>query len=309
MPRRLFPLALVLVLWGCGHIGKPNVIYLARHGQTEWNRKARLQGDPDLDQVGYINRLNLWLLLKNEPLHSIYTSERLRTQRTADLVARQHGLPIQTRASLNEIQPGVLEGICHSQLQPEKADPADRACEVRARGSRPEVTLRHARQIIGNAWRDRIDGKIPLGGSFRELVEQARAFIDELERGLADRQVLVVGHGVINRALLHHLMGWPLAAVARLRQENDQVYRVEGAGTGQVRLSLYTPGVGWRPCQTTPPRLGQRHLDCHPSGAPPVPAAAPQPQPPQPPQPPAPAPAQEEDDLPMPPMPTPRPTE
>jgi broad specificity phosphatase PhoE len=308
MLRKLFVTALVLALWGCGHIGKPRVIYLARHGQTEWNRKARMQGDPDLDQVGYVNRLNLWLLLKNEPLHSIYTSERRRTQRTADLVARQHGLPVQTRASLNEIQPGVLEGICYSQLAPEKADPADRACEVRARGSRPEVTLRHARKILASAWRDRINGKIPLGGSFRELVEQATAFVDELERGLADRQVLVVGHGVINRALLHHLVGWPLAAVARLRQENDQVYRVEGVGTGQVRLSLYTPGVGWRRCQTMPPRRGQRHLDCHPRPTAPQPAQLAQPQPEQQP-PPAPAADQAEDDLPMPPMPASRPTQ
>ena len=51
---------LLLVVVGCGHVGRPQVIYLSRHGQTEWNRVARMQGDPDLDAVGYVNRLSLW---------------------------------------------------------------------------------------------------------------------------------------------------------------------------------------------------------------------------------------------------------
>jgi hypothetical protein len=83
--------------------------------------------------------------------------------------------------------------------------------------------------------------------------------------------VLVVGHGVVNRALLHHLMGWPLKRVSRLRQENDQVYKLE-IGRGPPSLSLYTPGVGWRRC--SPPTRTVRRLNCapKPERSPPPPA-------------------------------------
>jgi probable phosphoglycerate mutase len=267
MPRQPYLVATALLLvQGCAHMGQPSVIYLARHGQTEWNRKSRFQGDPDLDAVGYINRFSLWRLTRKRPLHSIYSSERLRSRRTADLVARQHELPLKTRAALNEIDPGVLEGICFGQVMPKKAEHRDSACAVPARGSNPEATLIHARKVLRRAWSDRIDGRIPLGESFRDVVERTRAFIDELSRGLADREVLVVGHGVVNRALLHHIFKWPLQNVAYLRQDNDQVYRIEGANTGAPQLFLYTPGTGWRRC--SPPRRGQRHLDCHPRRVP-----------------------------------------
>ena len=247
-------------LVGCSHVGRPQVIYLARHGQTEWNRKSRLQGDPDLDQVGYINRLSLWKLLRKQPLGAIYTSERQRTRRTAELLARQHKLTIKTRAALNEINPGIFEGICYHQLKG-AADSAElQECVVAARSSRPEATLRYARAAFKRVWGDRVDGKPPLGQSFRELVEQVKPFVKELDRSLKTSEVLVVGHGVVNRALLHYLLGWSLQAVNKLRQGNDQVYKIELAGTPTV--SLYTPGVGWKRC--SPPKPGDRHLDCAP---------------------------------------------
>lgn len=267
-------LVCVLAVQGCGHIGKPKVIYIARHGQTEWNRKARFQGDPDLDSVGYINRVGLWMLLKDRPVAAVYTSERLRTRRTADLVARQHKLKIQTRAALNELEPGVMEGLCYDQVSPMKKALRRQECEVKARGSRPVPTLEAVRKLFKAAWWDKVDGKMPLGQSFRELVEQVKPFVEELERGLKDREVVVVGHGVVNRALLHHFMGWSLKRVSRLRQENDQVYRLE-IGRGPPTLALYTPGTGWRLC--SPPTKAVRRLNCAPK-----PERRPPPPPPEP---------------------------
>ena len=211
--RLIYAVPLLVAVQACGHIGPPRVIYLARHGQTEWNRKARFQGDPDLDAVGYINRYSLWRLTRTRPIHAIYTSKRLRTRRTAELVARQHGVEAKPRAALNEIEPGVIEGMCFGELLPEEAEYRGLGCEVRARGSNPEVALRHAREELRRAWSDPMDGKLPQGESFRDVVTRTRTFVDELERGLSRREVLVVGHGVANRALLHHILKWPLTRV------------------------------------------------------------------------------------------------
>jgi broad specificity phosphatase PhoE len=253
----------LLLLEACASSGTPQVIYLARHGQTGYNRVGRFQGDPDLDSVGYINRVGLWNLLKERPIAAVYTSDRLRTRRTAELVARQHALPVQSRPALNEIHGGVLEGICFSQMAPEKSHPGDRGCEVRSRGAQIEHVLPLLRRIYAEASRDPIGGKFPLAESLSDVAKRVGGFVDELRRGFAEREVLVVGHGVVNRVILHHLMGWPLESVARLRQQNDQIYRIETDGEKVVRLSLYSPGVGWRACQSAPSSESHQ-LDCHP---------------------------------------------
>ena len=165
---------------GCASIGLPDTIYLARHGQTEWNRLSRWQGNPDLDQVGYLNRVSLWKLLKDEPIRDIYTSGKLRTQRTAELLAKQHDLKVKVRPGLDEISPGIAKGVCWSQIAPHKALPRHKKCEVSARGSRPAQAL----EVIQKAYREQeknpVKGKMPLGESLYDISERSRPVVDEL---------------------------------------------------------------------------------------------------------------------------------
>ena len=251
-------------LAGCGSQGLPQVIYLARHGQTEWNRTSQFQGDPDLDSVGYINRVSLWHLLKDKPIRTIYTSERQRTQTTAELVARQHKLKIKVRAGLNEADAGILTGICYSQMAPARANTMNRKCEVKAKGSNPKAVLPIIEKAFEEEEKDRLQGRFPLGENYDDMVKRVDPFIDELKAGLRPRQILIVGHGVINRVLLYRLVGWPLKTVAHIRQENDQVYRMKVSPAGKVTsIELYTPGTGWKPCDKAP-KPGQKYLSCNP---------------------------------------------
>jgi broad specificity phosphatase PhoE len=262
----LFALLTTTLFCACGSMGRPDVIYLARHGQTEWNRVSRFQGDPDLDPVGHLNRVSLWRLLRKEPLHAIYTSELLRTRRTAELVAKEHKLPIKVQRSLNEMSPGVFEGTCFGQLVgPEHSKRSDEACAVQVRGSRPDETIQWMRGELAKIWKQRLTGRLPQGENYDDLVRRVRPFVAELDRGWSGRRVLIIGHGVINRVLLHRLMGWPLQFVAHLRQENDQVFKITRADSGRPELALFTPGVGWKRCSA--PKVGQSHLDCNPGPA------------------------------------------
>jgi len=85
----ILSLGLLTTLSACA-MPKPQTLYLARHGQTPWNRVSRFQGDPGLDSVGYVNRFNLWMLLRDKKIKAVYTSALKRTQITAQLAARQH---------------------------------------------------------------------------------------------------------------------------------------------------------------------------------------------------------------------------
>jgi broad specificity phosphatase PhoE len=247
--------------------GKPGVLYLARHGQTEWNRVSRFQGDPDLDQIGYLNRVSLWLLLKDTPLQAIYTSSKRRTQRTAALVARQHKLAIRVRPALDEIHSGVLEGICYKYMQPDTQKPGSAACAVTARGSDPTL----AKQAVARIWAavkaKGTAGRVPLGENYADMKKRLAPLIPELKSAASRGNVLAVGHGLINRVALHLLLGWSLDQVHKLRQENDQVYRISGLHDGKHQIELYAPGHGWRRC--APPKKHQKHLSCSaPTGAP-----------------------------------------
>lgn len=271
-PRALVVLTLALALLlaqGCNGSraaapgAKPGVLYLARHGQTAWNRVSRFQGDPDLDSVGYLNRVNLWQLLKDTPLVSIFTSDKQRTQRTAALVAREHGLVIKPRSALSEISSGVLEGICFVHMSPNHAQPTAKECEVPARGSRPALAQKAVRAIWAKVRRHGYAGRAPQAESYLDVTKRMKPAIQEVRAALAGGNVLVVGHGVVNRIALHLLLGWPLENVGRLRQENDQVFRIEGLATaGKKRVWLNTPGYGWKRC--APPKKGERYLDCNP---------------------------------------------
>jgi broad specificity phosphatase PhoE len=278
-PRLALLLAVAATsLGGCASLGMPRVVYIARHGQTEFNRVGRFQGDPDLDQVGYVNRVSLWLLLRERPVDSIYTSEAQRTQRTAELVARQHKVQIQPRPALNEINSGVMTGVCYAQLNPEAGGPNQR-CLVPVRGSHPEETLKMVRGELGNARKLRVTDRLPLGENYADVAVRLKPFLDELRGGARDREVLVVGHGVINQVLLHLLVGWTLEEVSHLHQSNDQVYRVELDEDGRVQqLDLYTPGADWRRCGT-PEHVGPRGLECNTGPGPAWPWPAPSSQP------------------------------
>ena len=237
-------------------------LFLARHGQTRWNQISRFQGDPDLDPTGYLNRISLWQLMQGERLAHIFTSTKQRTARTAELVARQKRLPLRKRAGIDEIDSGVLTGICRAQMEPGYPIPGADQCAVPARGARIGPALAVVRKVWRKSKGAGSAGKVPQGESYRDMRKRAEALRPELMRALDDGQVLVVGHGLINRVFLSMLSGWPLAHVRHLRQENDQVYRFDGLGTHQVQVALYTPGHGWKRC--TPPRRGQRRLDCNP---------------------------------------------
>lgn len=260
-------------------LGVPHVIYLARHGQTEYNRVSRLQGDPDLDAVGYLDRVGLWLLLKDRPIREIYTSELQRTQRTAALVARERGIELRVRSALNEIQPGVFEGLCYGWLMPDHREPGIEECMVPARGSRSTALLPRLRPLAAPL-RDKrsLTVKLPQGESYADVIARTTPFVEELSRRAQGDEILIVAHGVVNRVLLHQLGGWSMPQVRRVRQHNGQVFRIENARTPAARVFLYTPGRGWTRC--TPPGPGDRGLDCSPPEQPPPPATPPAPPPP-----------------------------
>lgn len=90
-----------------------------RHGQTDWNRDGRLQGQTDvpLNDTGRRQARTAGRVLRDVPLCGVVHSPLGRARETAELAADQRGLGFEVAPELSECSFGDLEG-CDANRQP-----------------------------------------------------------------------------------------------------------------------------------------------------------------------------------------------
>jgi broad specificity phosphatase PhoE len=174
-------------------------LYLARHGETDWNAGGKLQGHTDVplnlagrDQAGLLARK-----LKDERLGSVTTSDLSRAKETGALVASTLGITtLEVDADLRERRFGIFEGL-----------------------TRDECASGHP--AAWRAWLERAEA--PPGGEARELVvaRVTRAMLRIAARA-AESPALVVSHGGAMRLWLIDLLSAPVPLIG-----NGAVYVVE----------------------------------------------------------------------------------
>ena len=193
-------------------------LFVARHGQSEWNNQALITGqlDPALSPKGVLQSQALAQCLADEPLAAIYASTLQRTAATAQPTATAKGMAIQPLADLNEIHLGVLQGRLRDERDPE-------AQALWARW-------------VAEPWTFRVPG----GERFDEFTLR----VERALQGILDRhqgqQVLIVGHRATNRVLLGTLLGWPRERWDQIRLRNKYFYRLHLVSPPQVMT--YTLG-------------------------------------------------------------------
>ena len=90
------------------------VLGLIRHGETDWNRERRIQGQRDipLNDEGRRQAQSLALHLDSDDVgwNALYSSELARARETAKIVGYRLGLPVTVDKRLRERDFGLLEG-------------------------------------------------------------------------------------------------------------------------------------------------------------------------------------------------------
>ena len=86
---------------------------VVRHGETDWNRDRRIQGQTDitLNEAGIRQADELRDALEGVPFDAVYASDLERAWRTAAVVADPRGLVVQRRPGLREKDFGTWEGL------------------------------------------------------------------------------------------------------------------------------------------------------------------------------------------------------
>jgi 2,3-bisphosphoglycerate-dependent phosphoglycerate mutase len=84
-----------------------------RHGETDWNRQQRFQGQIDvpLNEAGLLQAQRLGRRLAEEPADVLVCSDLLRARQTAEPLAAAWGLEPLPMPALREQSFGVLEGL------------------------------------------------------------------------------------------------------------------------------------------------------------------------------------------------------
>ena len=94
-------------------------LIIIRHGESEWNRIGRYQGQADvpLSDLGSRQAEALATRLRNEPIHAIFASPLQRASRTAEAVARHHAdVPFLVEPALLEIDHGDWQGLMSAEV-------------------------------------------------------------------------------------------------------------------------------------------------------------------------------------------------
>ena len=180
-------------------------LYLARHGQSEWNNQGLVTGqlDPGLSDKGVQQSQALAQCLLDEPLNAIYASELQRTIDTAQPTATAKGMAIVSLPALNEIDMGVLQG-----RHRDASDPEARALWA---------------QWQADLWGYHVAG----GERMDEFAQRVEAALQALLQRHRGERLLIVGHRATNRVLLGTLLGWPRERWGEIRLRNKFFYRVE----------------------------------------------------------------------------------
>ncbi len=191
-------------------------IFLARHGETEWNRIGRWQGRTDipLSDVGRAQALGLADRLRGRGITEIHASDLSRARETAEIVGAALGV---TRLSLDprlrERGFGRFEGL-----------------------TRAECAERHA-----EAWRrylaDRRDTPSDAEPQDEVVARVVAGLTAVAESADPAGHVLVVSHGAAIRSFIHSITGSAPPPLA-----NTALFLVSYENRGFTSIAPYGDG-------------------------------------------------------------------
>ena len=186
-------------------------VYLARHGQSDWNAAGRWQGHADrpLTALGLRQAADLAEELAAVWLDAVYSSDLRRARETAEAVAGPRSLEVRALAELREVDVGSWSGLTRAE----------------ANERFPEEFRRWTEGAHG--WED--------GETYEQMAERVVAAVRGIAAAHQGEAVLVVSHGGPIRALHAVALGLDVSEHRRLQpvEPNARVSRI-AVESGQI---------------------------------------------------------------------------
>ena len=194
-------------------LGAPTRFILVRHGETDWNRESRIQGQlpTHLNAQGRREARMLARRLAWEHAQNLFSSDLPRAMETAEPIAEAASLEIVATPALREAHFGRWEGRSYDEVQ---------------------------QQFPGEfaSWVESDFHKAPPGGEpAGALRERVIAFLAEVAREHAGQTSILVTHGGPCKYLIAHTLGISPTGVYRYAIDNASIHVIE-IGTCGWRL-------------------------------------------------------------------------
>ena len=192
-------------------------LVLVRHGETDWNRAGKFQGQGDigLNSLGIAQAKETARAVAAWKHSAVYSSPLHRTMQVAQEISRVGGMPVVGVAGFKELKLGDLEGVTGEEM----------------RAGWPEVL---------SAWRDDPAGvSMPNGESLKDLQDRAWSSLLELEQAHPqDDTLIIVSHNFAIRSMVCKVLGIPLDNFHRMSLSLSSISIVE-YDHGNHRLMRY----------------------------------------------------------------------
>lgn len=185
-------------------------IYVIRHGETEWNREGRWQGDLDspLTEKGQAQAHEIGLLLERLEItpdnHTFYTSPIGRARDTAARILRGKAVPIED-ARLREIGVGGWTGVARDVIR------AETGLDEHA----------HFLDYYKAA---------PDGEGFEPMMTRAQGFLNTLTG-----PSVIITHGITSRFLRTIAMGWDISKIEQVPGGQGVIHHVFNKQHAELR--------------------------------------------------------------------------
>jgi probable phosphoglycerate mutase len=195
-------------------------LLLVRHGETQWNRETRFQGQIDvpLNETGQRQSQQAAEFLQAIPIDHAVSSPMLRPKETAEIILQYHPqVQLELNSDLVEINHGLWEGKLESEI----------------RQDYPE--------LLKDWQRTPETVQMPDGENLEQVWERAIAAWQAIVQTAAESAgiTLVVAHDAINKAILCSILG--------LRPEQFWSFK---QGNGAVSVIDYPQGADSQPILT-----------------------------------------------------------
>ncbi|HEY9702189.1 MAG TPA: histidine phosphatase family protein, partial [Allocoleopsis sp.] len=196
------------------HVGEPipkprpkhegGRLLLVRHGETQWNKETRFQGQIDvpLNENGKLQSQKAADFLKDIKIDCAFTSPMLRPKETAQIILQYHpDVNLEDVDGLKEISHGLWEGKLESEIEQEFSGQLD-------------------------SWRLHPETvQMPEGENLQDVSDRAIIAWEKIVNQVSKEQktALVVAHDATNKVILCHLLKLGLGGFWKIKQGNGAV--------------------------------------------------------------------------------------
>lgn len=169
------------------------VLYLVRHGETDWNKENRCQGciDIELNKDGILQAEAAAKRLSAENIDIIYSSSLKRAYTTAEIINKSLSVDLIKNESLNEINFGEWEGLTFDEMRRQSQYDYDK--------------WRFTPHLVN----------FPGEGSLKNVQDRAMKFVNDIIDKNNGKNILIVSHGGVLKLIVLGVLGIGLEAYSK----------------------------------------------------------------------------------------------